>query len=363
MINESILKNEEIIVYKLRSLYSKYGYSQYKMSKFEEYDLYVKNKDFLVSDRIITFNDTNGKLLALKPDVTLSIINHISENPEGVQKMYYNENVYRVSGESHSFKEIVQTGLECVGNIGIYEICEVVSLGIKSLSEISENYKLDISHAGLLTSLLSSAEIEGETEKKVRECIYQKNSGEISSLIEKGEISVSQGKLLNALIKNYKNPDEFFEKIKDYSECEEAKEFKMVCNFINALSLFQNVNINFSLINDMSYYSGVAFKGYIEGIPASVLSGGQYDKLMKKMKKNAGAIGFAVYLDSLERLNLETPEYDVDIVLIIGENSPETAIKKAEELSEDGKRVLVLKTLPKDIRYKVALDINGKELF
>jgi ATP phosphoribosyltransferase regulatory subunit len=84
---------------------------------------------------------------------------------------------------------------------------------------------------------------------------------------------------------------------------------------------------------------------------------------MKKMKKNAGAIGFAVYLDSLERLNLETPEYDVDIVLIIGENSPETAIKKAEELSEDGKRVLVLKTLPKDIRYKVALDINGKELF
>ena len=44
------------------------------MSRFEEYDFYARNKDFLVSDRIITFTDSRGRLLALKPDVTLSII-------------------------------------------------------------------------------------------------------------------------------------------------------------------------------------------------------------------------------------------------------------------------------------------------
>ena len=38
------------------------------MSKFEEYDFYAVNKDFLVSDSVITFTDTNGKLMALKPD-------------------------------------------------------------------------------------------------------------------------------------------------------------------------------------------------------------------------------------------------------------------------------------------------------
>ena len=68
------MRTEEKVIFALRELYSKYGYAQFKMSKFEEYDLYVKNKDFLVSDSVITFNDTNGKLLALKPDVTLSII-------------------------------------------------------------------------------------------------------------------------------------------------------------------------------------------------------------------------------------------------------------------------------------------------
>ena len=99
MIDEKLLKNDELAVYKLRSLYSSFGYAQYKMSKFEEYDLYVRNKDFLISDRVITFNDTNGKLLALKPDVTLSIINHLNNGQQGVRKVYYNENVYRVSGE------------------------------------------------------------------------------------------------------------------------------------------------------------------------------------------------------------------------------------------------------------------------
>ena len=65
-IAETILQNDEKAVYRLRSLYRSYGYTPYKMSKFEEYDLYVRNKDFLVSDRVITFTDTGGKLLALK---------------------------------------------------------------------------------------------------------------------------------------------------------------------------------------------------------------------------------------------------------------------------------------------------------
>ena len=67
------LKKEERIAFALRSLYRKYGYLSYKMSKFEEYDLYVQNKDFLVGDGVITFNDTNGKLLALKPTCIISL--------------------------------------------------------------------------------------------------------------------------------------------------------------------------------------------------------------------------------------------------------------------------------------------------
>lgn len=43
----SYLNPDERILYTLRELYRSYGYLFYKVSKFEEYDLYLENKDFL----------------------------------------------------------------------------------------------------------------------------------------------------------------------------------------------------------------------------------------------------------------------------------------------------------------------------
>ena len=103
-LEETVLKKEERIAFSLRQLYRQYGYLQYKMSKFEEYDLYARNRDYLVSDNVITFTDTNGKLMALKPDVTLSIVRSIKDIPGYVNKYFYNENVYRVSRGSHMYK-------------------------------------------------------------------------------------------------------------------------------------------------------------------------------------------------------------------------------------------------------------------
>ena len=51
-INTSLLKSDEKVILQLRDLYCKCGYTCFKMSKFEEYDLYGQNKEFLVSDRI-----------------------------------------------------------------------------------------------------------------------------------------------------------------------------------------------------------------------------------------------------------------------------------------------------------------------
>ena len=142
---EMILKEEERIAFSLRSLYKQYGYLPYKMSKFEEYDLYVSNKEFLMGEGMITFNDTDGKLLALKPDVTLSIIKN-SVDGEPKRKVYYHENVYRISGNTKQFKEIPQAGVECIGEIGVYDVFESVYLAAKSLAAISESFVLDILH-------------------------------------------------------------------------------------------------------------------------------------------------------------------------------------------------------------------------
>ena len=132
-ISELSLSFQEKVSFTIRELYRSNGYAPYKMSKFEEYDLYAQNKDFLISDSVITFTDTNGKLMALKPDVTLSIIKNIKADNDGVQKLFYNENVYRISKGNQSYKEIVQMGLECVGCIGEGDISQVLTLAASRL--------------------------------------------------------------------------------------------------------------------------------------------------------------------------------------------------------------------------------------
>lgn len=297
-----IIRNDEKAIFALRALYRSYGYSQFKMRKFEEYDLYVKNKDFLISDSVITFTDTNGKLMALKPDVTLSIIKNTKDAP-GVQKLYYNENVYRVSNRTHAFKEIMQVGLECIGEVDSKCVIEVLTLAEESLKSISESYVLDISHMGIISEILDKCGASFECRKKVLQCIGEKNLHELAAVCNADGFDSQMTALLKKLTLTCGKVGEVMPEIVDMLSGVVSEQSILELENIAAALNSEFVNIDFSVVNDMNYYNGIVFKGFIAGIPTGVLSGGQYDKLMKKMGKSSSAIGFAVYLDMLERLD------------------------------------------------------------
>ncbi len=366
MLNSKLLKSEERAVYALRELYSKYGYSQFKMSKFEEYDFYVRNMHSLISNGIITFTDTTGKLMALKPDVTLSIIKHSKDIEGFVTKLYYDESVYRISGGSGSYKEITQTGLECIGDIGIYDICEVVSLAIKSLKLIDNRFVLDISHAGLISALFDACELDSDTRKAVLNCIKAKNPDGIDGLYKDGKLTQMAMELAKKLTANYKDYRSVANTFSPYAKLpgvmDALNEFGAIMYALEQAKLLQNVNIDFSITSGMNYYSGIVFTGYIMGIPQAVLSGGQYDKLAAKMGKNSGAIGFAVYLDVLERYGEDTSEYDADYVILKSDKiSAESMLKAVEELSVDGSRVIVLGKIPVNFKYRKLINLEEAE--
>ncbi len=366
MLNDKIFKNEEKVAYTLRSIYSRFGYTRYKMSKFEEYDLYVRNKDFLISDGIITFTDTNGKLLALKPDVTLSIIKNSKDESGLVQKLYYDEKVYRITKGSHSFKEITQTGLECIGDIDSYDICEVLTLAVKSLQSIDKNYILDLCDAALTQAILCCVTEDTVTRKKVLNLINSKNGDEIKSMATSGEITEKAGELLLCLTKNYKCADDLKQKIESLTDNEDVltklDEFVKLYDILKTITKTANLRIDFSIVDDIKYYSGIVFKGYVNGIPSTVLSGGQYDNLMKKMGKNSKAIGFAVYLDVLDRLGKTDNEYDYDFVVLKDENTdPCEIIRNVEAISENGSNVIVLSKIPESIKYRGLINLKKED--
>ncbi len=309
MIDQSILKFEEKIVFCLRSLYAGHGYRPFKMSKFEEYDLYSQNKDFLVSDGVITFNDTNGRLLALKPDVTLSIIKNVQDAKGVVEKYYYNENVYRISESTHTYKEIMQTGLECIGDITDADLFEVAELAIQSLKAIQKEYVLHISHIGLVNALLCEHGVGDVLKPAVITAITEKNIGELEKLLNEESFN-----RLRCLVDSFESTKDALEALhraaKSDTTALTVSELEKVCAHLSSKGYKNNISVDFSISKHDGYYSGVIFKGFINGCSSHILSGGQYDKLMKRMNRNSGAVGFAVYLDSLERIENSAPKDD-----------------------------------------------------
>lgn len=363
MIDKAVLKNEEKAIYQLRSLYKQYGYLPFKISKFEEYDLYVKNKDFLISDRIITFNDTNGKLLALKPDVTLSIIKNGEDERGCKQKVYYNENVYRVSGSTHQYKEIMQTGLECIGDIDFYDIFESVLLAAKSLELISGEFVLDISHLGLLDALLDEISNDKSFRREITQCISEKNSHDIKRICCEYGVSSDSARALCHFVGIYGDMKSVTEKLTPLCKNEKSvtalTELKLLSELLAGTPFADKIRFDFSVINDMSYYNGIVFKGFLNGICESVLSGGQYDKLMHRMGRKSGAVGFALYLDLLEELETNRNEYDVDILLLCKADADiRLVINTANDMVKQGKSVSVQKEIPEKLRYRELIEIN-----
>lgn len=344
-----MVENIAVNTQRFAKIYEQYGYTRFKMNKFEEYDTYVKNKDFLISDKVITFTDTNGKLLALKPDVTISIIKNSDDTSSSVQRVYYKENVYRVSENSHSFKEIMQSGLECIGNIDVYNICEVIFLAAKSLSDISESFVLDISHLGLVSSVLKAAGLTDSMSKEILVYIGEKNIPAVVSSCEKWGIKKDFTEKIVSLISHcgpLKDAAEKFSAFCINDECTSFyNELLEISEILTSAGLGDNVKIDFSVVNDMNYYNGIVFRGYIEGVPTGILSGGQYDRLMAKMGKKNKAIGFAIYLDMLERLYTPKKEFDADVLLCYGDDvSYIDVFKKAQDIVASGKTVIVHKT-------------------
>lgn len=156
------LRRAEAATLRLRGLYESYGYRKYRMGRFEEYSLYAANKSFLLGENVPTFTDLDGRLMALKPDVTLSIAKNTKADKNTCEKVYYLESVYRESKESHTYKEISQMGLECMGGVDDCVIAEVLALALKSLADFETDYVLKISNMDFVVGLMEELPVNAD---------------------------------------------------------------------------------------------------------------------------------------------------------------------------------------------------------
>ena len=304
--------------------------------------------------------------MALKPDVTLSIIKNVVADVKNSYKLYYDEHVYRTTSGGDGFREIMQTGLESIGNIDVFSESEALMLAMKSLEEISRDFLLDISHMKFLEGFLENIGVDTNDMSHFFALIGSKNTSGIRALCDTKNISDDECERLCRLTSMYLPIERALGEIQALVNGEKMSaaygELLQIYEAMSAYDLTEKLYVDFSIVNDMRYYDGIIFKGFVNGIPDSILSGGRYDRLMERFGKKTGAIGFAVYLDKLERFGKEDAGFDVDYMLIYEEGTPaEKIIGAARQLGRDGSSVRTLAAADAGVSYRqlVRLEKEG----
>ena len=303
------LQPKERASFALRALYEAAGCRKYHMGRFEEYGLYQANRSFLSSEQVITFTDLDGRLLALKPDVTLSIAKTAQPAPGETLRYYYHENVYRPSAESHTFKEISQMGLEMLGAVGEAQVQQAVCLAARSLDALGADWVLEVSHMGYLFGLFDALGVPDAARAKLLEKLREKNAHELRAAAGAAGLADAAADILCSVLNLCGSYADTLAKAAALcrNDAMRAAVAELEALAVPLEKAGGVIRLDMTLAGEMEYYNGLVFQGYLKALPRPLLKGGRYDLLMQKFTPGAGAIGFAVYLDELDRLSAPLP--------------------------------------------------------
>ena len=285
-----LLQPKERASFGLRALYEAAGCRKYHMGQFEEYALYQENQSFLPSRQVITFTDLDGRLLALKPDVTLSIAKSAQPAPGETKRFYYSENVYRPAAESHTFKEIAQMGVEFIGRAGEAETGQAVALAARSLAWLSESmgpaWRLEVGHMGYLSGLMEALAVPALARQEILARLRARNSHGLRAAALAAGLSAEGAEALAALLTFCGPAPAVLPRAE--AACRNAAMRAAVAELRAALAeAGQDVQIDLSLSGEMEYYNGLVLQGYLQGAARPVLRGGRYDLLARKFTPGA----------------------------------------------------------------------------
>ena len=88
-----------------------------------------------------------------------------------------------------------------------------------------------------------------------------------------------------------------------------------------------------------------------------MLSGGRYDKLLQRFGKSQPALGFALYLNDIWGAFVQPKDYDIDTLLLYGDESPAQVAVAVQQLVSGGQSVLAAKSVAPDISARQVVQL------
>ncbi len=284
---------------KISDLLKEKGFASVRTPILEYYDAFLQAGSPIPQEVMLRVDERNGKICVLRPDSTIPIARiaatKLVKEPRPL-KLCYIQPVFRSLASARS-KEISQAGVEYIG-AGSNADAEVLQLMETIASAFGLSYHIELSHTGLIKSLIHNLGLDKE---ELLHLIEARSFASLSDLLKESPNTVFAD-ALKELITFSGNISEALTALKKLPLPEEGKRAVAELEELSALLPMDNIIIDGGLSCDLEYYSGLIFKLYALGAPKEIISGGRYDGLLARFGNDEPAIGFCIDLDELMSL-------------------------------------------------------------
>lgn len=346
-------KERDQLISVLKQRFSLHGYEEIRTSAFEPYDLYSNDAGTIPQDEMIKVIDQSGKVLVLRPDVTIPITQEVAAKHKALPahiRYFYVMDVFRQSFDGNGTKEKTQAGIECFGEKSAEIDAEVIALAIQTLKDLGvSHFKIEIGHANFFKEVIQEMKLEEKDLSQLKRYIQAKNLIEIGPFLENLHIDKQIADAVSAIPLLYGKPEEVIDRARSIAFTDQMKaELESLLDVYEVLKAYgadEHIVFDLGLINHMDYYSDIIFQGFIENIAKPVLMGGRYDRLAEKFNASMPAIGFAADVEALlegTKEELAEPHTVVDLTVIYEKSKQQEALALTSQLRDEGFRTIAV---------------------
>ncbi|MGI6588331.1 MAG: ATP phosphoribosyltransferase regulatory subunit [Peptococcia bacterium] len=325
---------------------SLWGYEEINTPLLEYYQAFLSEADGGGIDQIYKLVDRDGRILALRPEMTIPIARVVSSKlpPSYPWRLMYGGEVFRYEEiQTGRQREFCQVGVELLGSAGAEADSEVLALAVEALCSVGlKNFTISLGHTGVLKGLLESLAWEEVQLKQVRTLILEKDFVGLSNYLLSRGMKEKQIKEVVGFLTCQLSPDDLAKEWRDLPEgiLVALADLQKIINFLKVYGYDDYIQIDLSTLRNQEYYTGMVFEIYTEGIGYPIGGGGRYDQLLSNWGTACPATGFALGVERiLLSLSREEKSEEEKPILLVG-TTAQQVIPQALQLRKEGHKVM-----------------------
>ncbi len=295
------------------SVFEGWSYEEVITPTLDYYSLFERGMGPSEAHHAFRFTDTDGRLLALRPDVTSGIARltaTLFANRPRPLRLCYAAQVFRQQGQStiEWRRESTQIGCELVGQNSTASDIEVLAIACEVLRRLhfDRGYVITLNDVEVFNGVAESLGFDSGARDQLRQLVDGRNVADVEAFLT-SRASVEDVPAISQLIRlsgKLETLNSARGLIKNARSSAALDRLENLWRIIESLALTDHFEIDLGDVSRLDYYTGLTFKIYIDGAGARVGSGGRYDNLTANFGKSEPAVGFVLDLDALAGLLL-----------------------------------------------------------